>query len=105
MVKHTQTIRLSVFGHFVGLALKGLKATAESCFCYYSSYSIILFALICNQGLIQASKVFYSRLSASPICRQYFHFKNPENTTKQEVHWCFQGVSGVNTERKSTLRL
>ena len=25
MVKHTQTIRLSVFDHFAGLALKGLK--------------------------------------------------------------------------------
>ena len=25
MVKHTQTICLSVFGHFVGLALKGLR--------------------------------------------------------------------------------
>ena len=27
MVKHTQTIRLSVFDHFVGLALKGLSNT------------------------------------------------------------------------------
>ena len=25
MVKHTQTIRLSVFNHFVGLAFKGLR--------------------------------------------------------------------------------
>ena len=27
MVKHTQTIRLSVFDHFVGLVLKGLNYT------------------------------------------------------------------------------
>ena len=27
MVKHTQTIRLSVIDHFVGLALKGLSNT------------------------------------------------------------------------------
>ena len=25
MAKHTQTIRLSVFGHFLGLTIKGLK--------------------------------------------------------------------------------
>ena len=30
MVKHTQTNCLSVFGHFVGLALKGLKNIGES---------------------------------------------------------------------------
>ena len=29
MVKHTQTIRLSVFDHFVGLALKGLIMSNE----------------------------------------------------------------------------
>ena len=31
MIKHTQTIRLSVFDHFVGLALKGLIILTRFC--------------------------------------------------------------------------
>ena len=30
MVKHTQTIRLSVFDHLVGLALKGIKQNSDA---------------------------------------------------------------------------
>ena len=31
MVKHIQTIRLSVFVHFLGLALKGLESKGINC--------------------------------------------------------------------------
>ena len=56
MVKHTQTIRqqhrtncLSVFDHFVGLALKGLKKVeyediTAACFCWltYNAFYVII---------------------------------------------------------------
>ena len=40
MVKDTQTICLSVFDHFVGLALKGLKAGTQFLGEYFQEVSV-----------------------------------------------------------------
>ena len=53
MVKHTQTIRLSMFDHFVGLAVKGLRCL---------SYIIIIFHVFFDFSLSNTLPLCFENL-------------------------------------------
>ena len=60
MVKHTQTIRLRVFDHFMGLTLKGLRSALPHA------------NLICKSATLTLKWSFsasYNYISRSPICK------------------------------------
>ena len=111
MVKHTQTIRrqqptncLSVFDHFVGLALKGLKFSNPFQFSpIFHFYSL--------ENPQKTSGVRKGTSAWSSLCQaiscQCFHFIVLENTRKPLVPCFFQGykMATIDSNRLKVISL